>query len=74
MENTQDFPPALCERLVGAGAIAVMVIDNVDQGIRAAESLWKGGIEIAEVTMRTPSAAKSLGLISKELPDMQEEY
>ena len=70
MENTQDFPPALCERLVRAGAIAVMVIDNVDQGIRAAESLWKGGIEIAEVTMRTPSAAKSLGLISKELPDM----
>ena len=70
MENTQDFPPALYERLVRAGAIAVMVIDNVDQGIRAAESLWKGGIEIAEVTMRTPSAAKSLGLISKELPDM----
>ncbi|MEC7502474.1 MAG: bifunctional 4-hydroxy-2-oxoglutarate aldolase/2-dehydro-3-deoxy-phosphogluconate aldolase, partial [Planctomycetota bacterium] len=31
---------------------------------------WKGGVEIAEVTMRTPSAAKSLALICKEFPEM----
>ena len=70
MENARDFPPALCDRLVGAGAIAVLVIDNVDHAVRVAEALCKGGIEIAEVTMRTPSAARSLALICKELPEV----
>ena len=70
MEHAHAFPPALCKRLVGAGAIAVLVIDNVDHAVRVAEALWKGGVEIAEVTMRTPSAAKSLALICKELPEM----
>ena len=70
MENAHAFPPDLCNRLIDAGAIAVLVIDNADHAVRVAEALWKGGVEIAEVTMRTPSAAKSLALICKEFPEM----
>ena len=70
MKNAYAFAPALCDRLINAGAIAVLVIDNVDHAVRVAEALWKGGVEIAEVTMRTSSAAKSLALICKELPEI----
>ena len=70
MKNVHSFPAALCDRLVQSGVIAVLVIDHVDHAIPTAEALYKGGIEIAEVTMRTPSAASSLALISKELPEM----
>ena len=46
MKNAYAFPPALCDRLINAGAIAVLVIDNVDHAVRVAEALWKGGVEI----------------------------
>ena len=70
MEAVHVFPTALCDRLVRAGAIAVLVIDNVDHAVRTAQALWQGGVEIAEVTMRTAAATESLALISKELPQM----
>ncbi len=70
METEYVFPTALRERLLQAGAIAVLVIDNVDHAVQTAQALWKGGVEIAEVTLRTEDAAKSLALISEELPEM----
>ena len=70
METVHVFPTDLCDRLVQAGAIAVLVIDNVDHAVRTAQALWQGGVEIAEVTMRTAAAVESLALISKELPQM----
>ncbi len=48
MEAVHVFPTALCDRLVRAGAIAVLVIDNVDHAVRTAQALWQGGVEIAD--------------------------
>jgi 2-dehydro-3-deoxyphosphogluconate aldolase/(4S)-4-hydroxy-2-oxoglutarate aldolase len=70
METAHAFPVALCDRLVRAGAIAVLVIDKVDHALPTARALWEGGVEIAEVTLRTEAAAESLAMISRELPEM----
>ena len=70
METAHAFPDALCDRLVRAGAIAVLVIDKVDHALPTARALWEGGVEIVEVTLRTEAAAESLAMISRELPEM----
>ena len=43
METAHAFPVALCDRLVRAGAIAVLVIDKVDHALPTARALWEGG-------------------------------
>ena len=70
METVHAFPAALRDRLHRVGAIAVLVIDEVDHAIPTARALWEGGVEVAEVTLRTEAAAQSLANIARELPEM----
>ena len=50
--------------------IPVITIENENDAIPLANALTQGGINIMEITLRTPAGVKSIEKIAKELPDM----
>jgi 2-dehydro-3-deoxyphosphogluconate aldolase/(4S)-4-hydroxy-2-oxoglutarate aldolase len=50
--------------------IAVLVVNTEEEGLHVAEALLRGGVDIMELTLRTPAAIGALQLIGKELPEM----
>lgn len=50
--------------------LPVLVIPEVAQAIPLADALTRGGLPVAEVTLRTPSAMESIRRISAERPDV----
>ncbi len=49
--------------------VPVLVIKKLEHAVPLAKALIAGGINILEVTLRTPVALEAIELISKELPD-----
>ena len=64
------FDPALSSRIRSVGVIAVLIIDNAEDGPPLAASLLAGGVTAMELTLRTPAAFDALRAIRKEIPDM----
>ncbi len=58
------------ERMRSAGVIPVIKLDSPEQAVPLGRALLKGGVKAAEITFRSPAAAKSIEAVSKELPDM----
>jgi len=50
--------------------IPVIVIEDSNNAVPLAAALLAGGVPIAEITLRTPSALESLRRITKEQPEM----
>ena len=49
--------------------VPVLVIKKLAHAVPLAKALIAGGINIVEVTLRTPVALEAIELIAKELPD-----
>lgn len=64
------FPAGITDRFRKTGVIAVLVIDDVASAVPLAKLLVNAGIDIMELTLRTPSAFDALGRIVKEVPEM----
>ena len=60
----------LMERISNIGVVPVVVINDPKHAVPACEALYKGGIDVAEVTFRTAAAEESIRLISEACPDM----
>ena len=52
------------------GVVQVIKLDDELQAIPLGQALLEGGIPAAEITFRTPAAAKSIEKLSTALPDM----
>ena len=52
------------------GVIAVLVIDDAARAVPLARALIAGGVDVMELTLRTPSAVDALRRIRAEVPDM----
>lgn len=50
--------------------IPVVVVDNADQAVPLALALRKGGLNVIELTLRTPAALDAIRRITRELPEM----
>ena len=48
--------------------IPVVAIDDANKAVELSNALLEGGINIIEVTLRTPDALKAMELISKNVP------
>lgn len=48
--------------------IAVVSIDRAENAIAIARALAEGGVDVIEVTLRTPSALKAIELIARDVP------
>ncbi|HLO28416.1 MAG TPA: hypothetical protein VK249_04740 [Anaerolineales bacterium] len=52
------------------GIIPVLEIDSVQHARPLAEALLRGGLPVAEVTLRTEAALESIRLIARNVPDV----
>jgi len=52
------------------GIIPVLEIDSTKHAVPLAESLFAGGLPVAEVTLRTEAALKSIGRIAQDVADV----
>ncbi len=67
---TSRFPPEILRRIEDCGVIAVLVIEDVDHAVPLAEALLAGGVEVMELTLRTPAAIGALKAVRESVPDM----
>jgi 2-dehydro-3-deoxyphosphogluconate aldolase/(4S)-4-hydroxy-2-oxoglutarate aldolase len=64
------FPVPLLERFRRTGVVAVVVIDDPERAEPLAQSLVEGGIDLVELTLRTPGALESMRRIRRAFPDL----
>lgn len=64
------FTEKMLERIKNSGIIAVLVIDNEEDAVPLAEALLAGGINIMELTLRTPAALGAIKRVKANCPDM----
>lgn len=69
--NTENmFPAELVEQIGKSRIIAVLIVDNVADAVPLAKTLLDGGIDIMELTLRTPAAIGALKEIKAKIPEM----
>lgn len=64
------FADAALARIRHAGVIAVLVLDNVRRAVPVARALLEGGVDVMELTLRTPVALDCLREIRHHVPGM----
>jgi 2-dehydro-3-deoxyphosphogluconate aldolase/(4S)-4-hydroxy-2-oxoglutarate aldolase len=64
------IPYYISKRIESTGIVAVLVIDREEDGPELAKALLEGGVDIMELTLRTPAAIGALRRIRAEVPDM----
>lgn len=64
----RDFEVA--QRIDDRGLVAVLVIDRVEDAVPVAEALLAGGVDVLELTLRTPAAMAALRTVKAEVPGM----
>jgi len=70
MNQSQLFHPKLADKVSAAGVVAVLVIDDARDAVPLARALLAGGVEVMELTLRTPAAFDALQAIRREVPEM----
>lgn len=58
------------KRIYEKGVVPAATVNSVDEGLRLAEALMAGGLDILEITFRTEAAADSIQAISVRFPEM----
>ncbi len=64
------FTADLSERIFNAGIIAVLVIDDPEDAVPVARTLYDNGIKAMELALRTNASLEALHLIHKGVPEM----
>lgn len=64
------FDLALASTVENAGIVAVLVIDNAGDAVPLARALLEGGVNVMELTLRTPAALDALREIRANVPGM----
>ena len=52
------IPSPLASRIESTGIVAVLVIDREEDGPPLAKALLAGGVDVMELTLRTPAASR----------------
>lgn len=58
------------KKIGAAGLVPVVVIDDAELAVPAAEALMDGGLEIMEITMRTSEGTKAIKKVKEAYPKM----
>lgn len=61
---------SVAQRIDDRGVVAVLMIDRVEDAVPVAEALLAGGVEVMELTLRTPAAMEALRIVKAEVPDI----
>jgi 2-dehydro-3-deoxyphosphogluconate aldolase/(4S)-4-hydroxy-2-oxoglutarate aldolase len=65
-----QIPAEILGRIESCGVVAVLVIDEVKHAVPLARALMAGGVDVMELTLRTPAALGALRTIRAEVPEM----
>ena len=68
--TNEILPEAIVEKVVRAGNLAVVVIDDAANAVPLARALLAGGVTAMELTFRPPAAAEALRRVAAEVPEM----
>jgi 2-dehydro-3-deoxyphosphogluconate aldolase / (4S)-4-hydroxy-2-oxoglutarate aldolase len=68
--NQPLFDQTLADKVSAAGVVAVLVIDEANNAVPLARALLAGGVDVMELTLRTPAALDALRAIRSEVPEM----
>ncbi len=60
----------LGREIVASKVIAVLVIDEAADAVPTARALLRGGVDIMELTLRTPAALAGLRAVCEQVPEM----
>ena len=58
------------QQIYRIGIVPVVVIHDAENAVELAKALIRGGIETAEITLRTPAALDAIQRIAKEVPEV----
>jgi 2-dehydro-3-deoxyphosphogluconate aldolase/(4S)-4-hydroxy-2-oxoglutarate aldolase len=58
------------KRMEKAGIIPIVVIEDPGKAVPLAKTVLDAGLDLIEITMRTPRAMEAIRILSKELPEM----
>ena len=64
------FPKAMLQRIEKCGVIAVLVVDQPENVVPLARALLACGIDVMELTLRTPAAVDALRIVREQVPEM----
>lgn len=64
------FDEILLRRVENRKIVAVLVVDQAEDAVPLARALLDGGVDIMELTLRTPAALPALERIVAEVPEM----
>lgn len=67
---TPSFDESLAAKIQKTGIIAVLIIDREEDAVPLARALLAGGVNVMELTLRTPAALGALKRIRAEVPEM----
>lgn len=68
--NTPLFDPELADSIAASGVVAVLVIDDAKDAVPLARALLEGGVNVMELTLRTPAALDALVAIRHDIAEM----
>jgi len=60
----------MMQKLGNTGIIPVVVIDHAEDAVPTAQALLSGGIDVMEITFRTPAAREAIQSVSANVPEM----
>lgn len=70
MKSYSEIQVETAKNLREAGIIPVLVLEDVDSGLRLCEALEKGGLKAAEITYRTKAAPQVIEAAKKRFPNL----
>lgn len=70
MNSTQLFPDSLAAKLAATKIVAVLMVDDAAAAVPLAKALLAGGVDVMELTLRTPAALAALREVKAHVPEM----
>jgi 2-dehydro-3-deoxyphosphogluconate aldolase/(4S)-4-hydroxy-2-oxoglutarate aldolase len=64
------FDQALADKVSAARVVAVLIVDDANDAVPLARALLSGGVDVMELTLRTPAALDALRAIRRDVPKM----
>ncbi len=68
--NQPLFDQTLADKVSAAGVVAVLIVDDANDAVPLARALLSGGVDVMELTLRTPAALDALRAIRRDVPEM----
>ncbi len=65
-----SFPQQIIDRMEKTGIVAGFSVDKVEHAVPLAKALLAGGVEVIELTLRTPQGIDAVRAISAEVPEI----